>query len=490
MEVITIGPRSGLHFELCWRDDYGSDGPVGSTWGDLTLRIDDALLWGSTNEERGIEPITWSWVELLEFLGPAWRYLRHEQGYPVEFANQRDEPDHPGLLSDAAKARWDAMDDEAIDEEDERLRDFMVVHDLAQGLQGAYPPPVILLRQGTRMLIGSDERGWSLPLEETLATLEQFANQVFDRIRKLDDPRSRIVRERWETRNDVDPLHRFTIISGWSGARTRELLGGALESANDEELEECGIAARMLGDGLSLDASKRVMNAIRELPLGPKLKLDTLWDECAELMEAHSHKRPYLQGYALARWLREYLKLSPEQRVEPRELLSQWGVATLELDINEPFIDAVAVWSPHHGPAVMFNPGGLRSSYPSGLRVSLAHEIAHLLVDHGEALPVLEVLGGRVPKAVEQRANAFAAEFLLPREVAGRRAAEALRDARDHQPKMEALKKVVDELASHYGTSHETTTWQIVNSSHLTEFETRWLKHYRTLIPTPNEEWK
>jgi len=42
----------------------------------------------------------------------------------------------------------------------------------------------------------------------------------------------------------------------------------------------------------------------------------------------------------------------------------------------------------------------------------------HLLVDRKGFLPLVEVFGGYAPKGAERRANAFAAELLLPRSVA------------------------------------------------------------------------
>ena len=38
-------------------------------------------------------------------------------------------------------------------------------------------------------------------------------------------------------------------------------------------------------------------------------------------------------------------------------------------------------------------------------RATLAHEICHLLVDRGSALPLVEVLGGRTAEHVERRAS-------------------------------------------------------------------------------------
>ncbi len=88
----------------------------------------------------------------------------------------------------------------------------------------------------------------------------------------------------------------------------------------------------------------------------------------------------------------------------------------IEIEIDAG-IDAVAVWGDCHGPAVLLNINPRpRASTTNGRRSTLAHEICHLLADRAHALPVAEVLGGQAPRRTEQRANAFAAEGLLPRE--------------------------------------------------------------------------
>ena len=88
-------------------------------------------------------------------------------------------------------------------------------------------------------------------------------------------------------------------------------------------------------------------------------------------------------------------------------------------------MDGLAIWGSRHGPGVFLNessPRILREgeiiSASLGARVTLAHELCHLLLDGHHALSAVEVLKARMPVGVEQRAKSFAGEFLLPSRTA------------------------------------------------------------------------
>jgi Zn-dependent peptidase ImmA (M78 family) len=88
--------------------------------------------------------------------------------------------------------------------------------------------------------------------------------------------------------------------------------------------------------------------------------------------------------------------------------------------------------------------------------VTLAHEFCHLLVDRGHALSAVDVLGGRMPNAVEARAKAFAGELLLPRRVAGDIWVSAGRPR--GQDELSALLK---RLTDRYRVTRSVATWKL-----------------------------
>jgi len=110
------------------------------------------------------------------------------------------------------------------------------------------------------------------------------------------------------------------------------------------------------------------------------------------------------------------------------------------------------------------------------LRATLAHEIGHLLLDRTGALPVAEVMGGRMSSHVEMRARAFAAELLVPERVAGQ-AISGVQNQKD-------LKGVVLRLVEFYGASREIVAWQAYNA-HDRQLPQATASFLRSLVSNP-----
>jgi len=165
---------------------------------------------------------------------------------------------------------------------------------------------------------------------------------------------------------------------------------------------------------------------------------------------------PHAQGRELARWLRRELGAGTGP-VEPRAILERWGVEVRDVKLETSGLEAVSIWGPHRGPSVLLNVAAKRSQSKQGSRATLAHEIAHLLVDRAAALPFAEVLGGGAPLGPEKRANGFAAELLLPREVAvgSFEKAETAIQARE----------ILDRLWRKFSVSREIIAWQTLKYS-------------------------
>jgi Zn-dependent peptidase ImmA (M78 family) len=172
------------------------------------------------------------------------------------------------------------------------------------------------------------------------------------------------------------------------------------------------------------------------------------------------------EGYELATWFRRYRQIKNDSdTVHVDRIISDWNVGAIGREFA-PSLDAIAVWGRSHGPTIIINSKGVHAHSSGGRRATLAHEICHILLDRKSALPIVEVLGGIVPKGIESRARAFAAELLLPRAAAHR----VVRNS-------DSLQAAVDKLADQYRVSAALAAWQITNSGALLKASERaWLK--------------
>jgi len=461
-EKLSFGTDGALRIILEWRDDYGSNGPVGETWGDLQLWVGDTLVWGQLDATGQIQGVTWSWIELLEFLGNAWTYLTEEEQLPITFDNREESPKHLGELYGRAKNRWRKLNEQEIDAEDALLRDFLAVHDLAEALRGAQPSQLLLMRQGNQMLVATTRHEWALPFAVTMSTLEELCVAIKEKFAHLKDQQSETARSRWDSRDSMPAAKRIQIATGIEESLLDRIWPTSPEAANDK-LYELKAAARMIGSKLPDDQMKTVLAKINSLPNGKHLDFGNLHQKATNLIDEHRSDGPAAQGYLLAWMLRDHLKCTIG-KVEPKDILVKWGVSVIDFKISNSSLDAIAVWGAAHTPTILLNTDGPRAKLPTGTRSTLAHEICHLLVDINGALPAAEVFGGNIPYVIEQRANAFAAEFLLPRSAAGSHLAKELKFSYTPDQRYKVTEEAISHLADFYGASHETTAWQIINS--------------------------
>jgi len=119
------------------------------------------------------------------------------------------------------------------------------------------------------------------------------------------------------------------------------------------------------------------------------------------------------QGYDLAETLHEELQLNNEW-VDIVQLLQDLGITRLDFRLSDKAIRGCSVVGPHHRPTIMVNKASPFSTTDPALRFTLTHELCHILYDrkYGQRLAIAS--GPWAPRALERRAKAFAAMFLMP----------------------------------------------------------------------------
>lgn len=443
-EPRLIGEPDGLQVELC----LSNGPPQGLAQGQGRILLAGEPVWHAQGE-NGEAPIEWTWGDLLEFLGRWWPWLVLEETYPVPVA-----PLYPGLFLQEAERRWIDMPAEQVEAEEEAAHRFIARHDLAEAFKGIFLPSLIVLRQGRKCHVSAASLRKTLVCswDRVQRTLEAVGDYLAEALQESDNERARRAVAWWERRETRLEEHELDITTGLSASSRRHLEGGSLPEEM-WQLPEIRAVARMT-TGVVLEADQRELLArVLQSPRRDTAELDRL--SACILSEFREIGPPHEQGYWAAMRLRHALGLSGKDPVDPEAYLEAWGIEVDSVAQEGSPIDAMTAWGERHGPIIVINrTPGARSAHSFGERATLAHEVAHLLLDREGALPAAEVLGGRTPEYPEKRARAFAAEFLLPRETA----ASFVRDGAD-------LRAVAIELRDAYGVSSELLAWQISNSS-------------------------
>lgn len=442
MATALIGSVSGLSFDIAWDTEEPSGTAAEVTRGQLSASIGGSQVWAA--QGRGF---SWTWIELLAYLSENWRWIEWEEMDPLGLGSQ------PERLRSDAEQRWDDVPSSRRDDEEEVLWSFEQRHNLAAGIQGAWLRDLWILRCGNEFRIsGANQEVWQSS-RELLATLVELGDRIASRLATCEDDRAREALLAWRARRELSAEQFVSTVTSLRSMDVDAITRGRepeafWELGDRREPNEILAVARMAAPLLRPEDMRAILERVRRL----KAKLVSRLDGVVEAMPPLAPGKPFDQGYALAVWLRGELG-NVSERIEPEELLRAWRVEIKDIELETSAVDAICCWGPRHGPVIFVNGRGRHASHEAGRRSTLAHEICHLIVDRKRALPLAEVLGGRVPKSVEARARAFAAEFLLPREL-------AMSTLRSSQNAAAAVRK----LTSRFGVSREIVAWQVRNS--------------------------
>jgi len=459
-KILTIGQDPGLRFEIALGRPAGRDASL--AWGDLRLFLDGEAIWETESDavDARSKPVNWTWIELLEYLSKWWPWLCLEENYPIPGVS----PLYPSELRKEAEKRWLDLPEEVSDAEEMAVYRYLLRHDLSSALSGCFLPSLLIKPQGKQCILSSASIGKSFirPKDEVIETLTAVGNHLADYLKEAPDVRAQQALTTWRNRIDRSDDVLMGILSGLTTAEREYLSDGKAvatfweyDAGNPFQDTEVLAAARMSKGIIPSGTQRQLLNRIKTLPRHDTPKLDWLTREAsAEFKEIG---RPFEQGYWLAEWLRRKIKRKSNTLLDLVQLLEEWNIQILDEPLPDGNIDALAVWGPRHGPAVLVNTTEpAKPSHPHGRRTTLAHEICHLLIDRERALPLGEVLGGNVAEHAEKRARAFAAELLLPRRLAETIFRESV-----------FLGAAIQQMKAQFEVSEELIGWQLRNASGL-----------------------
>jgi len=397
---------------------------------------------------------TWISVEvdhLISRLATSWPYIAWEDGLPLGL-EVSSIPDV--LLAYRSRLSKEPAAQRQVSES--LFQQFANSHDLGSLLKPGTLSWAVITREGRNLAVATEDSVVRIAVVEGLRVLTDLVDHLLEAHREGMVHISQGSVEKWASRTHVGYRTQASIVTGLPPDKlsaVEESIGDTsvwISTQDDPALDEIFAVARMTAH---LEASQigSVLAAIQSASKSDTTVLDRLSTAARRAISPTAYA--YDDGYNLSTWLRRRLKLAIDQPVDPERILRDLGVSVSEADLP-PELDALAAWGSRHGPVAIINRNGQHSSSTAGRRASLAHEIAHLLFDRDNALPVAEVLGGRVADTVEARARAFGAEFLLPRDVAKRAYLEAPDDA----------EQVLKTLCERFLVSREVAAWQVRNS--------------------------
>ncbi|WP_313089512.1 ImmA/IrrE family metallo-endopeptidase [Pseudomonas sp.] len=437
-------------------DSAPSQGSREHGWARASLHLDGEPYWYGEDESGGRGSLDWTWIDLLHYLGRNWSALMLEQGCPLPLGAIP----HPGKLLQTAEARWEDMPESLIHAEESQVHQYLDRHNLSTALSGANVPMLLWLRSGnTLWLVDEDEQACRVDFSTLRQQLEKIGDTLAGLFADSRQPHVQAAIGQWQQRGRQLRSDYLAYSTGLDAERL-----GALEKMipldaafNDADIQQEPVylaAARMVRHDLSIEQIAHVMQRLQQAPATGKQPFATLIAGASAELQQLTSSPLFEQGYQLARWLREQLHLQNDDVFDPETLLSSEGVTIDELRLDSAKIDAIACWG-CIDPLILLNQNEqARAATKHGRRSTLAHEICHLLIDRTRALPVAEVLGGEVDSEGEKRANAFAAELLLPQA----HATQVLRHASNVQATVEALSQ------SHL-VSRQLIAYQLLNAS-------------------------
>lgn len=161
--------------------------------------------------------------------------------------------------------------------------------------------------------------------------------------------------------------------------------------------------------------------------------------------------RVFREGYALGQAARYLLAAVPREPLHSVQgALEGWGVHVAFVEFQTLGINGVSLFEPEALPVILLNTRSERVRDPLARRSVMAHELCHLLHD-GHAAGDLLTRVSREDDAdpLEQRANAFAPNFLAPGDWVGKPSSRS--------------ERLVTEIASKWGLRFRSAAWHAKN---------------------------
>ncbi|MFI2665579.1 ImmA/IrrE family metallo-endopeptidase [Micromonospora carbonacea] len=450
----------------------GADPVDAASWGAIQFWVHGQNLCTHVDQSEVLHSAHWYLLPLLEWLAENWNPLLHEEKLP----NRNSADTAAEALELTRFAPQLAGEAETVVWEEERYQ-WRERHAVRTARSGGLLPNLVMRRvrdlieiswnddplagtpQGFRY---SSANGAALleptqvarPLYEVLAAATGYLSEA------VEDDSGRLSRLQQSVQRIQNPQEGEARIEWLAGIREQNPLAGSLRGADlDDELNVrwADIVAQLkdlgtpesVSEALQTESDPIVVRgscqvAMMFSSMSPTVTRNDVRTIAAVLVDQYSPDpgqtelttlsaptpinrsiRPWEQGYDMAEALHGALDLDLSNGwVDVEQLVGQLGIAVLERRLDDPKIRACCLVGQHHIPTIIHNASSSFFKSANARRFNLAHELCHLLHDRSSAQKLAIASGPWAPRSLEQRANAFAAMFLMPLELIERSIAD------------------------------------------------------------------
>ena len=415
--------------------------------GELEIKVAGVNVTASSLGSERQECIRWYLSPVLKWFAGNWSALLHEERLPWS-GRRRTGPAATALR--IAADEWAQASDEQGQATFERVQSWYNHHGLRAAATGGVFPDVFLRRRGDDI-----EVSWSgIPPEFTPKGLvfESGSGCSLMPIRAVAEPIWQVLQwaKHWAQENGSKMPPSFR-------ADMAALVQGVTEL---DRLQPASLAHQYTA--LGVDVARRAFEEVSRLDLfdsdvcsdipiveklspavamfggvSPELDLADVQRLRDSLVVAHGGSDserlaalvsdregeplgvPHLDGQRFAADLLDEIGFPRigEEWIDIEAICEHLGIEVVELRLDTDSIRGAAFAGDDFTPRVLVNPTHPFNGNESGRRFTLAHELCHVLFDRTRARRVAHASGDWAEPGVEQRANAFAAYLLMPRDL-------------------------------------------------------------------------
>lgn len=466
-----------------------ADPAESASWGALQIWVNGQNLCAHIDQGEVLQSSHWYLLPIIEWFIENWNPILHEERLPNRNASNTavaalEETRYPPRLTGEAEAfAWD----------EERYR-WRHRHALRTARNGGLLPNVVIRRLRDTLEISWNDESlagtpagfrYSATNGSALLNPEHVANTLYEVIAAAAEylyemlpDQKRVIELCTQVKTLRAPQARDTRLEWLTGLRETAPLTGQLQGTMPEQemhtrwlqiveaLKSTGDTAGALAT-LKVEESPLVITGSCHASLmfssvTPTISEHDVRTLASVMVRQYSRKpvtnelanlsepvaldpsiRPWEQGYDLAESLHTDLNLDLTAGwVDIEKILQRLGVSILARALNDDELRACCIAGEHHTPTIVHNETSRFFSHPAARRFTLAHEFCHILFDQSRGKKLAIASGPWAPKAFEQRANAFAAMFLMPPELVER----AIADLPDPVHDVTSISRIADRL--------------------------------------------